>query len=62
MACVCSLISQIFRSIDFFPHNLLIAKLNAYCFDNKTMRFVHDYLAFHKQTTKISGMTDSSVV
>ena len=31
----------------------MIAKLNAYGFDNKAVRFVYNYLTFRKQRTKI---------
>ena len=41
------------------PHNLLIAKLNAYGFDNKAVRFVYDYLTSRKQRTKISDVYSS---
>ena len=41
------------------PHNLFIAKLNAYGFDNKAVRFVYDYLTSRKQRTKISDTYSS---
>ena len=39
--------------------NLLIAKFNAYGFDNKAVRFVYDYLASRKQRSKISDTYNS---
>ena len=44
---------------DCLPHSLLIAKLNAYGFDNNVMRFVYDYLTLRKQRTKVSGTYSS---
>ena len=37
----------------------MIAKLNAYGFDNKALRFVYDYLRYRKQRTKISDTYSS---
>ena len=37
----------------------MIAKLNAYGFDNKAVRFVYDYLTSRKQRTKISDTYSS---
>ena len=44
---------------DCLPHSLLIAKLNAYGFDNNVMRFVYDYLTLRKQRTKVCGTYSS---
>ena len=49
-----ALLTDISKGFDCLPHNLLIAKLNAYGFDNKVVRFVYDYPTFRKQRTKIS--------
>ena len=45
--------TDLLKAFDFLPHNLLIAKLNAYGFDNKAARLVYDYLTSRKQRTKI---------
>ena len=35
------------------PHDLFIAKLFAYGFDDKALRFIYDYLRHRKQRTRI---------
>ena len=47
------------KAFDCLSHNLLIAKFNAYGFDNKAVRFVYDYLASRKQRSKISDTYNS---
>ena len=47
-----ALLTDLSKAFDCLPHNLLIAKLNAYGFDNKTVRLIYDYLTSHKQRTK----------
>ena len=49
-----NLLTDLSKAFYRLPHNLLIAKLNAYGFDNKAVRFVYDYLTSRKQRTKIS--------
>ena len=51
--------SDLSKAFDCLPHNLLIAKLNSYGFDNKTVRIVYDYLTSRKQRTKISDAYSS---
>ena len=48
------LLTDLSKDFDCLPHNLLIAKLNTYGFDNKAVRCVYDYLTSRKQRTKIS--------
>ena len=50
-----ALLTDLSKAFDCLSHNLLIAKLNAYGFDNKAVRFVYDYLTSRKQRTKISN-------
>ena len=52
--CLPGFTNQSFKAFDCLPHNLLIAKLNAYGFDSKAVRFNYDYLTSRKQRTKIS--------
>ena len=52
-------LTDLSKACDCLPHNLLIAKLNAYGFDNKTVRFVYDYLTSLKPRTKISDTYSS---
>ena len=54
-----ALLTDLSKAFDCLPHNLLIAKLNAYGFDNKAVRFVYDYLTSRKQRTKISDTHNS---
>ena len=37
-------LTDLSKAFDCLPHNLLIAKLNAYGFVNEAMRFTYDYL------------------
>ena len=50
-----ALLTDLSKAFDCLSHNLLIAKLNAYGFNNKAVRFVYDYLTSRKQITKISN-------
>ena len=43
-ACLRGFTNRPSKAFDCLPHNLLIAKFNAYDFDNKAVRFVYDYL------------------
>ena len=38
-----------------FPHDLLIAKLEAYGLDNNRLNHLLDYLRFNKQRTKVGS-------
>ena len=49
-----ALLTDLSKAFGCLPYNLLIAKLNAYGFDNKPVKFVYDYLTSRKQRTKIS--------
>ena len=54
-----ALLTDLSKAFDCLPHNLLIAKLNAYGFDNNAVRFVYDNLTSRKQRTKISDAYSS---
>ena len=54
-----ALLTDLSKAFDCFPDDLLIAKLNAYGFDNNAVRFVYDCLTSCKQKTKISGTYSS---
>ena len=54
-----ALLTDLSHAFDYLPHNLLIAKLNAYDFDKKAVRFVYDYLTSRKQRIKISDTYSS---
>ena len=40
-------------AFDCIDHNLLIAKLNAYGFEKRSLEFIHSYLTKRKQRTKV---------
>ena len=48
-----SLLTDLSKGFHCLPHDLFIAKLQAYGFDNKALRLVKDYLSKRKQRTKI---------
>ena len=41
------------KAYDYLPHDLLIAKLEAYGLDNGSLNLLLDYLSFRKQRTKV---------
>ena len=54
-----TLLTDLSKAFDCLPHNLLIAKSNAYGLDNKAVRFVYDYPTSRKQIAKISDTYSS---
>ena len=54
-----ALLTDVSKSFDCLPHNLLIAKLQAYGFDMKSLNLIYDYLFNRKQRVKV-GETYSS--
>ena len=49
-----ALLTDLSRAFDCLPHELLLAKLQAYGFSLTTLRLVHSYLSNRKQITKIN--------
>ena len=48
------LLTDLSKAFDCFPHELIIAKLNAYRFNVPALRLVmHSYLFYRKQRTKV---------
>ena len=43
------------KTFDCIPHDLLIAKLHAYGFSEKTVTFIYSYLKRRKQNVKIEN-------
>ena len=43
-----ALLTDLLKAFDFFPHNLLLAKLNAYGFSLPALRLVQSYLSNRK--------------
>ena len=48
-----AVMTDLSKAFDYVPHDLLIAKLEAYGFDNSTIRYVYSYLKNRKQCFKI---------
>ena len=49
-----SLLTDLSKAFDCLNHELLIAKLEAYGFDNESLAYVYSYLSNRKQRTKIN--------
>ena len=47
------------EAFDCIDHELLIAKLHAYGFDNDALKFIYSYLKGRKQRTKINSSYSS---
>ena len=50
-----ALITDLSKAFDCLPHELLIAKLDAYGFDKSYLKLIHSYLSNGKQRVKING-------
>ena len=50
-----ALLADLSKAFDCLPHDIIIAKLNAYRFDMKALNFIYDYLRNQKQRTKIDN-------
>ena len=49
-----TVLTDLFKAFDYLNH-LLIAKLDAYGFDNSAIKFIYDYLKERKQRTKVNN-------
>ena len=49
-----ALITDLSKAFDCLSHELLIAKLDAYGFDNKSLKLIYNYLSNRKQRVKIN--------
>ena len=52
---VASVVMDLLKAFDCIPHNLLIAKLNAYDFSQKTVTFIYLYLTRREQEEKVNN-------
>ena len=50
-----AILMDLSKAFDCVPHDLLIAKLEAYGFDIEALKFVLSYLSHRKQATRING-------
>ena len=48
-----AVLTDLSKAFDCIDHNLLIAKLNAYGFEKRSLEFTHSYLTKRKQRTKM---------
>ena len=54
-----ALLTNLSKAFDCLPHDLLIAKLNAYGFDKKALKLIHSYLSNRKQRVKVNDSYSS---
>ena len=50
-----ALLTDISKTFDCLPHDLIISKLNAYGFSLSASKLIHSYLSHRKQRTKINS-------
>ena len=48
-----AVLTDLSKAFDCIPHDLLIAKLQAYGFEKSALRFIRDYLPNRTQRTKV---------
>ena len=54
-----ALLNGLSKACDCLPHELLIAKLNAYGFDKSSLKLIHSCLSIRKQRVKINARYSS---
>ena len=56
-----AILMDLSKAYDCLPHDLIIAKLEAYDLDTNSLRFLFDYLSSRKQRTKMESTYWSEV-
>ena len=54
-----AVLTDLSKAFDSLSHELLLAKLDAYGFDESSLNFIHSYLANRKQQTKVNNTFSS---
>ena len=54
-----AILTDLSKAFDCLNHNLLLAKMSAYGFDNNALQFIQNYLKNRKQRTKVNGSFSS---
>ena len=54
-----TVLTDLSKAFDCIDYNLLIAKLNAYGFEKRSLEFIHSYLTNRKQRTKVDSAFSS---
>ena len=49
-----ALLTDLSKAFDYFPHDLIIAKRNAYVFSPPALNLIQNYLASRKQRSEIN--------
>ena len=50
-----ALLTDLSKAFDCIPHDLIIVKLAAYCFDTNALKLIHNYLSNKKQKLKVNS-------